>query len=59
MTEIVHHEEDSGNSLGVVMGIVLLIVAIFLLVYFLAPAIRGGGTSVNMPSGPSVNVNPR
>lgn len=53
----VHHHE--GNSMGFIMGIILLVVALFLFVYYLLPGIRGGGTTFNIPSTPSVNVNPQ
>lgn len=57
MAEVVHHEGNGGNSIGFVMGIILLIAAIFLIAYFLLPALRGGGGY--MPSGPGVNLGPK
>ncbi|HZQ29576.1 MAG TPA: hypothetical protein VFA93_00670 [Patescibacteria group bacterium] len=55
MAEVIHEHDhsDDGSSMGFVMGIILLIVALFVFVYYLLPALRGGGTSFNfsMPGG--------
>lgn len=52
----VHHHE--GNSMGFVMGIIFLIVALFLFVYYLLPAVQNSkGTSINVPDKIDVNVN--
>ncbi|HKC14359.1 MAG TPA: hypothetical protein VKC89_00110 [Patescibacteria group bacterium] len=60
MAEVIHEHEhsDGGNSMGFVMGVILLIVALFLFAYYLLPAIRNsGGTSFNVPGKIDVNVN--
>jgi len=57
--EVIHehdiHHDDSGSSMGFVMGIILLIVALFLFVYYLLPAVRGG-TQFSIPSKIDINV---
>ena len=57
--EHAHHEHtDSGNSMGFIMGVILLIVALFLFVYYLLPAVQNReGTSINVPDKIDVNVN--
>ena len=51
---------DSGNGLGFLMGVVLLIIFVVLLVYYGIPAIRGAAGSsspqINVPGKVDVNV---
>ncbi len=57
--EVIHEHDihhDEGSSLGFVMGIFLLIVALFLFVYYLLPTIRGGGTQFSIPGRIDINL---
>lgn len=49
------HQEHHDSSMGFVMGIILLIVALFLFAYYLLPAMRGTGQSF-FPSRINVNI---
>lgn len=57
MTEIIHEHDhsDSGNSMGFVMGVILLIVALFLFAYYLLPVMRGT-QNFSIPSRIDVNL---
>lgn len=55
MTDEHIHHEDHGNSMGFVMGIILLVVALFLFVYYLLPSIRGTGGTLGTPGGGGIN----
>lgn len=62
MADVHEHDTHShgDNSLAFVLGIVLLIVAFFLFVYYLLPGVRGtGGTQFNVPSKIDINLNQR
>ena len=49
----------SDNSVGLIVGIVLLLGFVFLLFYYGLPALRGASNpSVSVPSKIDVNVNP-
>lgn len=52
-----HIHESGGNSMAFIMGIILLVVAFFLFVYYLLPAVRGGGTQTSVPDRVDVNLN--
>lgn len=49
----IHHDHE-GNSMGFLMGVILLIVALFLFVYYLIPVMRGN--QINIPGKIDVNV---
>lgn len=59
MADVHEHDAHShgDNSMTFVLGIILLVVAFFLLVYYLLPGIRGGGTQFNVPGRVDVNLN--
>lgn len=59
MAEVIHEHDhsDGGNSMGFVMGIILLIVALFLFVYYLLPAARGTQPQFSIPGKIDVNLN--
>jgi flagellar biogenesis protein FliO len=58
MADVHEHDAHShgDNSLAFVLGIVLLVVAFFLFVYYLLPGIRGGG-GTQVPGRVDVNLN--
>lgn len=52
-------QESSGNGMGFLLGVILLIVFVFLLIYYGLPAIRNSfssGTQINIPDKVDVNV---
>lgn len=51
---------DGGNGVGMILGVVIALVVIFLFFVYGLPAIRGGndgGTNINVPEQIDVNVN--
>lgn len=50
---------ESNSGVGIIVGVVLAIVILFLFFSYALPAMRGnnGGTNVNIPEKVDVNVN--
>lgn len=59
-TTVIHeHDGDSSSGMsGLVIGLILLLVVVFLFIYFGLPLLRSAMTpQVNVPSKVDVNVN--
>jgi hypothetical protein len=53
-----HHDGESGNGAGFLLGVILLLVVAFLFLYYGLPAIRtAAAPQVNVPGQLDVNVN--
>lgn len=50
----IHHEHNS--NMGFLMGIVLLIIALFIIAFYLLPFLRGAGTQINIPGKIDINL---
>lgn len=56
--EYVPERTRSDNSgLAFLLGVILLLVVGFLLLYYGLPAIRSGGTTINVPRNFDININ--
>ncbi len=62
MTTIINPgSSDSGNGVGTILGVVLVIIVLILFFVYGLPALRNdgnGSTDVNLPQDINVNVNP-
>lgn len=59
MADIDEHDirhKHQGDSMGFVMGIILLVVTLFLFLYYLLPAVRGSSMQLQIPGRIDVNV---
>ncbi len=49
------HHEHSGNYMGFLLGILLLVIVLFMFAYYFLPLIRSG-TQINIPGRIDVNL---
>lgn len=65
MAEVIHEHTDGGNSMGVMIGVLLAVVLILFMFFYFGRGLLGGGgvgtgtgtPQINVPDKMDVNVN--